>query len=88
MLTLKLDLNEPETGIEIQMPNGEMYLCTEDRCTCLGSMYGNICRHRTFIFAMGGFDELKKLIKAERRKLEKAAKLTQPAPAQASATMP
>lgn len=76
MLTLSLDLTAleaAEDAIVLQMPNGDRHVCTEDECDCLGSRYGNICKHRFFIFAMGGFDELKKLIKAERRK---AAKLT------------
>ncbi len=75
MLTLRLDLTpieSDEDAIVLQMPNGDKHVCTEDKCDCLGSRYGSICRHRTLLFAMGGFDELKKLIKSERRKSERA----------------
>ena len=77
MLTLKIDLSKSEQSLLIQMPNGEEQMCTEDSCTCDGSKYGHICRHRYFIFAMGGLDELKKIILSERRK---AAKLNSTAP--------
>lgn len=76
MLTLRLDLNPTEDRILLQMPNGDLHECSEDFCNCLGARYGSICRHRTLMFAMGGFDELAKLIRSERRKQEKAAKLT------------
>lgn len=70
MLVLKIDLAKSEGALVIQMPNGEEHICTEDRCTCPGSQYGNICRHRFFVFAMGGFDNLKKIILSERRKAQ------------------
>jgi hypothetical protein len=71
MLTLKLELNKSEDRLFLQMPNGDEHRCTEDHCDCTAAQFGNLCRHRLFIFAMGGFDALKKLIKAERRKAKR-----------------
>lgn len=73
-MQLKIDLTAleaEEDALVLQMPNGEEHICTEDLCDCDGSRYGHICKHRYFIFAMGGFDTLKKLIKAERRKAQR-----------------
>lgn len=70
MLTFKIDLAPSEEYLTIQMPNGEEHICTEDECDCYGSRYGSICKHRFFVFAMGGFDNLKKIILSERRKAQ------------------
>lgn len=71
MLTLNIDLSATEDALHIQMPNGEEHWCTEDRCDCDGARFGNLCRHRLFIFAMGGFESLKKIILSERRKAQR-----------------
>lgn len=76
MLTLNLELAFSETALEIQMPNGEKHICTEDTCDCTSARYGNLCRHRLFIFAMGGFDNLKKTILSERRKAQRTHNTT------------
>ncbi len=74
-MTLHIDLTTNEEGLLLQMPNGDLHNCTEDTCDCAAAQFGNLCRHRLFIYAMGGFDELRKTIRSERRKQNRAAQL-------------
>jgi hypothetical protein len=56
MLTLKIELTTNEKMLLLEMPNGDLHCCTADACDCPAATYGNLCRHRLFIFAMGGFE--------------------------------
>jgi len=66
-----LELSGNQKDILLSMPNGDVHVCTEDTCDCAAYTYGRLCRHRQFILAMGGFDELKEVILKERRAVQR-----------------
>ena len=71
MISINLELNVAQDAIIMHLPNGDEHICTEDTCDCHAFQYGRLCRHRQFIFAMGGFDELKEVILKERRAVQR-----------------
>lgn len=71
MISISLDLNIAQDAISMQLPNGDIHICTEDNCDCVANQYGKLCRHRQFIYAMGGFDALKEVILKERRAVQR-----------------
>ena len=71
-MTITIQLH-PDDGYLLVNTHGDPHRCNEDDCDCTAHKYGNVCNHRRLVAHFGGYAELVKVLKKERRKCLKAS---------------